>query len=186
MTLTVKELEALRPADKGRILSDGGSVWGSVHVAKDGAVSVRFSLTYRFGGIKRNTRLGTWPDVGITDIRRARDTFKAKLKTEGDPVLIEQAAREEQRKQAEIERLKAEADHQQALKAEQDRAEQDRIKAEADHQQALLEQRQRLEVRRCRPYHPVAFDACAHDQHRGHAPVVLALAGVVLRRAAKV
>ncbi len=146
MTLTVKELEALRPADKGRILSDGGSVWGSVHVAKDGAVSVRFSLTYRFGGIKRNARLGTWPDVGITDIRAARDTFKAKLKTEGDPVLIEQAAREAARKQAEIERLKAETDHQQALKAEQDRAEQDRIKAEADHQQALLEQRQRLEV----------------------------------------
>jgi hypothetical protein len=85
MTLTVKELEALRPADKGRILSDGGSVWGSVHVAKDGAVSVRFTLTYRFDGIKRNTRLGTWPDVGITDIRRSQRHIQGQAENRGRP-----------------------------------------------------------------------------------------------------
>lgn len=41
MPITVKELEALKAEDKGRILTDGGSLKGQVYVAKDGTVSVQ-------------------------------------------------------------------------------------------------------------------------------------------------
>jgi len=134
LTLTIKELEALKPADGGRILSDGQSVWGRVHVAKDGGVSVNFFLTYKFQGLKRNVRLGTWPDRGITDIRAERDKTKGLVKSGIDPVQQSQLAREQEEVQKQADRLRLEAEREAEL-----------LKIEADRQEAILIQKQRLQ-----------------------------------------
>ncbi|MFC7462705.1 tyrosine-type recombinase/integrase [Hydrogenophaga defluvii] len=153
MPLTVYELEALTEADRGRVLSDGESVWGKVYVAKHGAVSVNFFLTYKFKGAKRNLSLGTWPSVELKEIRKAKNEAKdqinpsAKSKREPvDPVEQAQLKRQREAAAAEVERLKIEADRQEAMLTQQRRlqslaAQQARLTVKG-----LFEQWQRLEL----------------------------------------
>lgn len=121
--LTVKALESLGPKDKGRMLPDGGSLKGLVYVARDESVSVQFRFAYKFKGKSRSVLVGTWPKISLAEIRKARDALRVTIQNGTDPV----AQRQEQAAQAEAQK------------------EVDRAKAEADHQQALLEQRQRLQ-----------------------------------------
>ena len=58
MALALLELKALNAADHGRRLTDGGSLKGKVHVARDGAVSVQFRFAYKFGGKFREVLVG--------------------------------------------------------------------------------------------------------------------------------
>ena len=58
--ITVKELEALTPADTGRRLSDEHSLYGLVK-PKAGGVAVLFRWRYRFDGKLRDYTCGTWP-----------------------------------------------------------------------------------------------------------------------------
>ena len=78
-SLTVKQLEALSVADKGRKLPDGESMFGTVRVSKDAKVSVDFEWRYRFDSKTRQVRVGTWPKLSLGDIRRQRDAFKAQV-----------------------------------------------------------------------------------------------------------
>jgi len=119
--LTVLELKGLRPADHGRVLPDGGSLRGFVHAAKDGQMSVHFKFGYKFGGKLRTLHCGTWPDSGIQEIRAVRDAARATIKGGTDPVAQREAEREAKAKQIEVDRIKAEADHQQAMLAQQQR-----------------------------------------------------------------
>jgi hypothetical protein len=85
--LTVKQLEALSIADKGRKLPDGESMFGTVHVGKDQAVSVSFEWRYKFDGKVRQLRVGTWPKLTLGDIRRIRNDFREQVrgKASADP-----------------------------------------------------------------------------------------------------
>lgn len=153
MALTVYELDALTEADRGRVLSDGESVWGKVYVAKDGAVSVNFFLTYKFKGTKRNLSLGTWPHVDMKEIRKSRNEAKDMISPPAksgrepiDPVEQAQLKRQRETAAAEVERLKVEADHQEAMLTQQQRllslaAQQARLTVKG-----LFEQWQRLEL----------------------------------------
>ena len=133
MAITVKELEALRAADKGRFLADGGSLYGTVYVATDGAVSVRFRFQYKLNNTRRTIQVGTWPQAGLAEIRRTRDGLRATIQSGIDPVAQGQADRQQRQEQKDLEQQRRAA----ALEAE-------RIKIEADRQQAILEQQQRL------------------------------------------
>lgn len=129
MALTVKELQALTAADKGRILTDGGSLKGQVYVARDGTVTVQFRFAYKFGKASKNILIGTWPRMAIVEIRQARDQYRAEIqearKTNGlDPVEQRRMARRQQDAAREVEL----------------------VRIEADKQEALLEQRNRLQV----------------------------------------
>ena len=136
MALTILELKSLKPTDKGRILSDGNSVWGKVYASAAGVVTVQFNLTYKFQGSKRTVRLGTWPEAAITDIRAERDRIKAATAAgKGtDPVAMRRKQADEALAQRELERQRAQATHEAEL-----------VKIEADKQEALLQQRQRLQ-----------------------------------------
>lgn len=123
MPLTVKELEALTAADKGRLLPDGKSLKGMVYVARDGAVSVQFRFAYKFAGKSKTILVGTWPKTGLAEIRRQREALGVLISGGIDPV----AQRRE------------EADKVEAAR------EAERIRQQADQQQAILEQKQRLQ-----------------------------------------
>lgn len=134
MALTVKELEALSREDKGKVLSDGGSLKGQVYAAKDGSVSVHFRFAYKFQGKGKNILVGTWPKMGLAEIRRERDALRVKIHSGIDPVeeSRESKAREEASRKAE--ELRREAEHAVEL-----------LKIEADRQEALQQQHLRLQ-----------------------------------------
>jgi len=115
MTLTVRELAALTAADKGRNLTDGGSLKGKVYVARDGAVSVQFRFAYKLRGKFREVLVGTWPKTGLADIRKARDSFRVQVQAGIDPVEQSQLNRQSKEAHREADRLKIEADGQQAI-----------------------------------------------------------------------
>ena len=135
MAITVKELEALRAADKGRFLADGGSLYGTVYVATDGAVSVRFRFQYKLNNTRRTIQVGTWPQAGLAEIRRTRDGLRATIQSGIDPVAQGQAARQQRQEQEALDQQRRAAE----LEAQ-------RVKIEADRQQAILAQQQRLQA----------------------------------------
>lgn len=130
VALTVKQLEALGPADKGRKLPDGESMFGTVRASKDGKVTVDFEWRYRFESKVRQVRIGSWPKFSLAEIRRQRDAFKTQVqaKDRKDPVAEKEAAKRARLEQAAIDRLKLDADLEVAkLKAQADAAEAIRI-----------------------------------------------------------
>ena len=129
--ITTLELKALKPSDHGRVLSDGGSLRGFVHAAKDGRVSVHFKFAYKFKGKARTLPVGTWPDAGLTTIRAIRDAAKNTINGgKGSDPIAQRVMEREAQALASVAERDAQA-KQQAL---------DHLKAEADHRQALLEQ----------------------------------------------
>lgn len=134
MPITVKELEALKAEDKGRILTDGGSLKGQVYVARDGGVSVQFRFAYKFNKASKSILIGTWPKMGLADIRRARDEWRVQIHGGIDPVAERRKVAEQAQAALEAERLRVEAQREAEL-----------LKIEADRQEALLLQKQRLQ-----------------------------------------
>ncbi|ABE31676.1 phage integrase family protein [Paraburkholderia xenovorans LB400] len=82
--LTVKELEALKPADIGTTIRDEGGIWGRVRKAGDG-VSVTFWYRYKWQAKTRDTAIGTWPAASLPKIRKNRDAARALVKDGRDP-----------------------------------------------------------------------------------------------------
>lgn len=114
--ITVKELQALVPADDGRRISMGESMYGTVRAGRDGVVSVYVVWRYKFGGKLRQIPLGTWKDKGgvsLKAIRDERDKLATEVKSGINPI---------------------------------DRKVTDKLKAQADHAEAVHEQVERLQL----------------------------------------
>lgn len=139
MALTVKELEALTPADKGRILTDGGSLKGQVYVSRDGKVTVHFRFAYKFDRASKTIAVGTYPSLTLAQIRRSRDALRAQIvearKTNAlDPIGQRRKNSEDAAEAQKIEDLRKVAEREAEL-----------LKIEADRQEKLLLQQKRLQ-----------------------------------------
>lgn len=139
MALTVKELEALTPADKGRTLTDGGSLKGQVYASREGVVSVHFRFAYKFDKASKNIAIGTWPSLGLAQIRKSRDALRAQIvaarKTNAlDPIEQRRKNSEDAAEAQKIEDLRKAAERKSEL-----------LKIEADLQEKLLLQQKRLQ-----------------------------------------
>jgi integrase len=93
--ITTKALEALKPSDHGKRISDGNRMFGIVRAVKNDpeAVSVDFEWRYNFGGKVRQVRIGAWPRMTLKAIRDERDTLKGKIKDGIDPLAEKEADR---------------------------------------------------------------------------------------------
>lgn len=93
--ITTKALEALKPSDHGKRISDGDRMFGIVRAVKNDpeAVSVDFEWRYNFGGKVRQVRIGAWPRMTLKAIRDERDTLKGKIKDGIDPLAEKEADR---------------------------------------------------------------------------------------------
>jgi len=110
---TVTGLQALRPEDDGKKVSLGDSMVGVVAVGRDGVVSVRVTWRYRVNGKSRETSLGTWrgkDGMSLKALRDEREQLATGLRNGIDPV---------ERKHTE--RLRAQADEEQAQADERTR-----------------------------------------------------------------
>jgi len=197
-SLTVKQLEALGVADKGRKLPDGESMFGTVRVSKDAKVSVDFEWRYRFDSKTRQVRIGTWPKLSLGDIRRQRDAFKAQVQSKDrkDPIAEKEAVKQAQREQADLARLQQDAHLEvaklkiQADAAEALRAQQLRLATQAAEQarltvRQLFDQWQKLDLQNrvnkgvdvLRAFNadvfPVIGDLAAEDVRKAHIQVIL-------------
>ena len=107
--LTEKELQAIKPALKGKKIFDDGGLRGTIRVTKDGAVSVFFTWRYKFEGKSKDLACGTWPKARLTDIRKNRDHARRILEEGKDPALERKAEKLETKieQQARIAELKA-------------------------------------------------------------------------------
>lgn len=127
---TVKQLQALGPADDGTRVLLGDGLAGNVRAGKDGAISVHVGWRYRFDGKVREVRVGTWREkdgLSLKALRDVRDRLASEVRSGVDPI---------ERKAAE--RLQAEAEA-----AERQRRDRERIEAA---QAAELAARRRLTV----------------------------------------
>jgi len=104
-TVTVKELEKLTPADKGKRISEGKGFFGKVLVSKAGQVSVSFYLHYRWGAKTQDYGCGSWPDTPLSSIRKNADAARVLLNDGKNPVEV-RAVEREAKKQADSEALK--------------------------------------------------------------------------------
>lgn len=125
--MTALELKNLTADRHGEKLQLGNSMIGVVRAGVDGAISVNVSWRYRVAGKTREVSLGTWRRNGgesLKALRDKRDKLAADLKVVGDPI-----------EAAHTERLKKQADAEQARQAQTDRI------------QALTQQNARMTVR---------------------------------------
>ena len=90
---TVRELAAITPARKGDSLSDGDGLIGEVRVSTDEQVSVRFKYAFKWEGKLCWFQCGTWPKLGLSEIRNNRDLAKAKLKEGLNPSIDKKATK---------------------------------------------------------------------------------------------
>jgi integrase len=139
MALTVKELQALTTADKGRNLTDGGSLKGKVYVSREGEVTVHFRFAYKFDKASKNIAVGTWPSLSIAQIRKSRDAFRTQLvearKTNAlDPIGLRRKNAEDAAEAKKIEDLRKVTERESEL-----------FKIEVDRQENLLTQQKRLQ-----------------------------------------
>lgn len=101
--LTIKELEALRSDDDGKVIREDDGLIGSVR-ARAGGISVKFDWRYRLAGKVRETTLGSWPKTSMPEIRRERKRLADMVRDGRDPA-------EEKR----ADRLRAKADQAEAI-----------------------------------------------------------------------
>lgn len=108
------ELRTITKDWLGDTLADPGGLVGEVRVATDGAISVRFRYAFKRDGKKAWHYCGTWPAVGLEEIRRSRDDARIGLMKSGiNPTEQRKADRIEAQREvegtlAEAERVKAE------------------------------------------------------------------------------
>lgn len=93
MPITEFELKALTRADKGKRLTDGGSLYGKVRVDRSGRVNVGFEYRYRAGGAIRAISAGTWPRETMPAIRKRRDALRVEVQKGRDPLKDREAAK---------------------------------------------------------------------------------------------
>lgn len=105
---TVAELKAIPKDWKGDTLSDGDGLSGEVRVASDGAVSIRFKSAFKWQSKVAWHQCGTWPVVGLVDVRDRRDQARAALKAGLNPNDQKKAHRIEQQSQLEATIVEAE------------------------------------------------------------------------------
>ena len=79
--LTVRQIEAAKPADRPLKLSDGGGMF--LLIQPDGARWWR--LSYRYAGLQKTISLGVYPEVGLKAAREARDAARERLAQGIDP-----------------------------------------------------------------------------------------------------
>lgn len=91
--LTIKELDALTAADKGKTLYEDGNIRGEVRSNQSG-ITVAFSYRYRFNNKTREIRLGVYPHVSITEIRDNRKQAFNLLSEGKDPAIEKQLVKE--------------------------------------------------------------------------------------------
>lgn len=94
MAITVKELEALTPANDGDRLRLGDSMLGVVRASKDGGISVNVTWRYRFGGRVREIPLGTWASKSgpsLKSLRDERERLAALVRSGQDPIEVRRA-----------------------------------------------------------------------------------------------
>lgn len=100
--LTIKELDSLTEADKGRTLYEDGNIRGEVRENQSG-ITVAFSYRYRFNNKTREIRLGVYPHLSIKEIRDNRKKAADLLSEGKDPALekklVKELNRQEQAKQ---------------------------------------------------------------------------------------
>jgi len=109
--LTAKQLEALTPADEGRILREDGGLVARVRAGVRG-VTVQFRYEFKQDGLKRDQSLGSWPKKSLAQIRAERDEVKATAAKGINPTAARKAAKIEA--QAAIAATIAEAERQAA------------------------------------------------------------------------
>lgn len=88
---TLLELKAIPSDWRGDTLQDGGGLSGEVRVATDSSVSVRFKYAYKSMGKVRWFQCGTWPMIGLEEIRGNRDRARESLRVGKDPTTQKQA-----------------------------------------------------------------------------------------------
>lgn len=136
------ELLALKPADDGRTIAMGDGLRGTVRAGADNSVSVYVTLRYRFNGKTREPAIGTWRSkdgkstgTSLKALRDEADRIRGLVKSGIDPVEQAQLDRQRVAAQADADRLKIEADRQEAVLVQQQRL------------QVLAEQQARLTVK---------------------------------------
>ena len=90
--LTVKQLEAVTPAQVGNKIRDDGGLVGVIRARGEG-VSIKFDWRYRFGGKVRSATCGTWPKDTLAAIRAERDRMRGVLDDGRNPVAEKVIAR---------------------------------------------------------------------------------------------
>lgn len=109
--ITVKQLEALTPADDGKTLREEGGLTAKVRAGVRG-VTALFRFEFKMGGAKRDHRLGSWPKKSLAQIRVERDAVKASVHKGIDPATARKASKIEA--QAAVAATIAEAERQAA------------------------------------------------------------------------
>ncbi len=109
--ITVKQLEALTPADDGITLREEGGLTARVRAGVRG-VTALFRFEFKMGGAKRDHRLGSWPKKSLAQIRVERDAVKASVHKGIDPATARKASKIEA--QAAVAATIAEAERQAA------------------------------------------------------------------------
>ena len=87
MPLTVRQIEAAKPADKDYKLSDGQGLY--LLVKKSGARY--WNLKYRFAGKEKKLVIGVYPDISLAQARQKRDEARKLLAEGKDPSYEKQA-----------------------------------------------------------------------------------------------
>ena len=105
--LTIKQLEALTPADNGKILREDNGLVGKVRSGVRG-VTVLFRYEFKLDGQKHDHSLGSWPKKSLAQIRSDRDQVRATAIKGINPSAAKKAAKIEA--QAAIEATIAEAE----------------------------------------------------------------------------
>ena len=75
--VTVRELQALTPAQNGQRVSMGYSMYGSVRIDREGIVSVYVVWRYKFSGKLRQMALGTWKEKNGRSLKALREERNA-------------------------------------------------------------------------------------------------------------
>lgn len=101
--LTIRTLQALKPDQHGKKISDGESLWGRVRVTATG-ISVSFYLRDASTGKARDISCGSWPATSLAKIRANCDEARRIAKQGLNPSVQKKIDRQKQR-EAEIERL---------------------------------------------------------------------------------
>ena len=130
--VTVRELQALTPAQNGQRVSMGHSMYGSVRIDREGIVSVYVVWRYKFAGKLRQIALGTWKEKNgqsLKALREERNALAVILKAGADPIEVRAAGR-----------LKFQADQLQALETQYDRLEETAAKQGRLTVRSLFEQ----------------------------------------------
>lgn len=107
--LTIKELDALTKADKGRTLYEDGNIRGEVRSNQSG-ITIAFSYRYRFNNKTREIRLGVYPHTALKQIRDNRKAAYDLLNEGKDPALEKQLNKEREQQKQIIEQAKIQAD----------------------------------------------------------------------------